>query len=270
VLTNPLEERAGEVKLSKTLEKVGLKATETSVASAQSTRTFLGPQAPEAPDMGLGMRAVVENRTEVLWGSPGLSSGKESSRAALGLQHPAVLPMLCPDLPWELLLPAESPWISPLPPPWLRQATPEKRTALWCLEKANRKSTRTQKPAKEMSCSGFLAVSKASHVTRPPRRSTYSSLQRNSQTVTERQSPQGAAQREQELTVWEMPCLLPAHHFSHGQDFCKHFQRGLRSVNTFAPQYFLKRLQHTKKMTTAVITTKARARWKLSQHAAMK
>lgn len=202
-------------------------------------------------------------------GSPRLSSGKERSRVALGLQHPALLPKLCPDLPWELLLPVEFSSATSYEGS-NGQATPEKRTALWCLEKANRKSTKTQKPAKEMSCSGFLAVSKASHVTRPPRRSTYSSLQRNSQTVTERQSPRGAAQREQELTVWKMPCLVPAHHFSHGQDFCKYFQRGLRSINTFAPQYFLKRLQHTKKMTTAVIMTKARARWKLSQHAAMK
>lgn len=68
--------------------------------------------------------------------------------------------------------------------------------------------------------------------------------------------------------IW--PCLFLTHHFSHGQDFWKHFETGLRSSNTFAPQCFLKRLQQMKKTTTAVMTTKARARWKLSQQAAIK
>lgn len=65
-------------------------------------------------------------------------------------------------------------------------------------------------------------------------------------------------------------CRSLTHHFSHGQDFWKHFPTGLRSSSTLAPQCFLKRLQQMKKATTAVMTTKARARWKLSQQAAMK
>lgn len=66
--------------------------------------------------------------------------------------------------------------------------TPETRTAQWCLEQANRSSTKKPNPAKEMSCSGCLEVSKANHAIRPPRRATHSSLQRRSQTVTERMS----------------------------------------------------------------------------------
>lgn len=61
--------------------------------------------------------------------------------------------------------------------------------------------------------------------------------------------------------IW--PCLLLTHHFSHGQHFWKHFPTGRRRSRTFAPQCFLKISQQMKKITTAVMITKARARWKL-------
>lgn len=61
--------------------------------------------------------------------------------------------------------------------------------------------------------------------------------------------------------IW--PCLLLTHHLSHGHDFWKHFPMGWRRSRTFAPQCFLKMPQQMKKATTAVMTTKARARWKL-------
>lgn len=156
------------------------------------------------------MKDKVENGMKVPLGSPELNSGKETSEVALGLHPPNQLDspgcaQLCPGALWGFYFLQGVMDHQGMPvgrkhlfhsAGWPNgQATPETHTALWCLEQANRKSTKKQKPASEMSCSGFLEVSKASHVIRPPRRATHSSLQRKSQTVTEMMSPWGAAHK---------------------------------------------------------------------------
>lgn len=155
------------------------------------------------------MRDMAENSTEAMQGSPGLGSGKESngkmsSEVALGSIHPtSSTPQAVPSsagllLPPEKEMPGGTKCLFSSAG-WREggtscernnsQVPPETRTAPWCLEQANRNSTKKQKPPNEMSCSGFLPVSKTSHTIRPARRATHRNLKRKPQTVSKMMSP---------------------------------------------------------------------------------
>lgn len=137
-----------------------------------------------SPGLGNGKRAMGRRAVRWLWG---LSPNQFSSPGCTQLCWASVSSREG-DARGNKVLVLQS-WVATSCKGTDGQVTRETRTAPWCLEKANRNSTKKQKPPSEMSCSGFLPVSKTSHTIKPARRATHRSLQRKPQTVSKTMSP---------------------------------------------------------------------------------